>query len=197
MSSDQLSIPRTTISKKALRGALAGMIGGVAMAMFAMIASLTYQHHGFFTPLFHISSLLGTPTAMMTSLQQAMAGHSFWFTPGAAILGLLIHMMTGATYGVMFVLATQRVRRQHLVAVGTAYGLIIFALSSFIALPIAGSLFGAGDPITHMARIVGYGTFALEHVVFGMVLGLTLYVLRRSPVLDASSTSRKSQTQSA
>lgn len=67
---------------------------------------------------------------MMTSMQQAMAGHSFWFTPGAAIIGLLIHMLTGATYGVMFVLATQRVRPQNLVPVGTAYGLIVFALSS-------------------------------------------------------------------
>jgi hypothetical protein len=75
--------------------------------------------------------------------------------------------------------------------------LLVFALSSFIALPIAGSLFGAGDPITHMARIVGYGTFALEHVIFGMALGLALYALRRSPVQVESTTSRKSQTLSA
>ena len=197
MPSEQFSIPRTTLSKKAMWGAIAGMIGGAAMAMVAMIASLTYQHHGFFTPLFHISSLVGTPTAMMTSLQQAMVGHSFWFTPGAAILGLLIHMMTGAAYGVMFALATQKVRRQNLVAIGTAYGVLVFALSSFIALPIASSLFGAGDPITHMARIVGYGTFALEHVVFGMALGLALYALRRPPVLSESTTSRMGQRLSA
>ena len=194
MTSDQFSLPQTTISKRAVRGALAGLFGGTAMAMFAMVASLTYQHHGFFTPLFHISSLVGSPMAMMTSMHEAMAGHSFWFSPGAAILGLLIHMMTGAAYGVVFVLATQKVRRQNLVAIGTAYGLLVFVLSSFIALPIAGSLFGAGDPITHMASIVGYGTFALEHVVFGMVLGLTLYALRRSTVQVDSSISRQSQT---
>ena len=194
MTVNQFSIPRTTISLKAVRGALAGMIGGVAMAMFAMIASLTYQHHGFFTPLFHISSLIGSPTAMMTSMHEAMAGPSFWFTPGAAILGLVIHMMTGAAYGVVFVLATQKVRRPNLMTIGAAYGLLVFALSSFIVLPIAGSLLGAGDPIAHMARIVGYGTFALEHVVFGMVLGLTLYVLRRFPAPVDQSISPKSLT---
>jgi hypothetical protein len=197
MTSDQFSIPRTTLSNSVIRGAIVGVIGGVAMAMFAMIASLTYQHHGFFTPLFHISSSVGTPTAMMTSMQQAMAGHSYWFTPGAAILGLVIHMMTGAAYGVVFVLATQKVRQRSLVAIGTGYGLLVFAVSSFIGLPIAGSLFNAGDPITHMARIVGYGTFAIEHVVYGITLGLVLYVLRRSPAREETTPPRMGQRLSA
>jgi uncharacterized membrane protein YagU involved in acid resistance len=197
MTSDQFSIPRATLSKNVIRGAVAGVIGGVAMAMFAMIASLTYQHHGFFTPLFHISSSVGTPTAMMTSMQQAMAGHSYWFTPGAAILGLVIHMMTGAAYGVVFVLATQKVRRRSLVAIGAVYGLLVFAVSSFIGLPIAGALFDAGDPITHMARIVGYGTFAIEHVVYGMMLGLVLYALRRSPTREETTSPQQGQRLSA
>jgi hypothetical protein len=42
-----------------LRGGVAGMIAGAAMAMFAMVASVTSQHHGFFTPLFHTSALFG------------------------------------------------------------------------------------------------------------------------------------------
>jgi len=41
------------------------MAAAVAMAMFAMIASVTYQHHGFFTPLFHISALVGSPKSMI------------------------------------------------------------------------------------------------------------------------------------
>ncbi len=54
MSSKQFSIPRTTTLQQALRGAVAGMIGGLIMAMFALIASLTYQHHGFFTLVPHL-----------------------------------------------------------------------------------------------------------------------------------------------
>ncbi len=197
MTSDQFSIPRATLLKNVIRGAVAGVIGGVAIVMFAMIASLTYQHHGFFTPLFHISSSVGTPSAMMTSMQQAMAGHSFWFTPRAAILRLVIQMMTGAAYGVVFVLATQKAHRRSLVAIGTVYGLIVFAVSPFIGLPTVGALFNAGDPITHMARIVGYGTFAIERVVYGMMLGLVLYALRRSPAREETRSRRMGQRLSA
>ena len=66
------------------------MIAGAAMAMFAMVASVTYQHHGFFTPLFHISALFGSPDAMMHSGMEAMAGNKFWFSAGPAALALLI-----------------------------------------------------------------------------------------------------------
>lgn len=62
---------------------------------------------------------------------------------------------------------------------------------------INGSFFGAGDPITHVARIVGYATFALEHLVFGMALGLVLFALRRSPIQAKNTTTRESQRSSA
>ncbi len=57
-----MSPSSTTQSVKAtlVRGGMAGMIAGAAMAMFAMVASVTYQDHGFFTPLFHISALFGS-----------------------------------------------------------------------------------------------------------------------------------------
>ncbi|MDZ4268708.1 MAG: hypothetical protein U1D00_23980, partial [Mycobacterium sp.] len=51
-------------------GAVAGVIGSLAMAMFAMIAAATYQHTGFFTPLYHIGSLLLDPSTMMASMEQ-------------------------------------------------------------------------------------------------------------------------------
>ena len=156
------------------------MLAGVVMAMFAMIASTTYQHHGFFTPLFHISALLGSPASMMTSVQHAMMGQSFWFTPGAALAGLAIHMGTGAAYGMMFALIARLIPRRALIPVGALYGLIIFAVSSFVALPLAASVTGAGDSISHMARIVGWGTFALEHVMFGLALGIFFYVTSKS-----------------
>ena len=42
---------RTNLRRTVAGGAVAGMAGGMVMAMFAMVASVTYQHHGFFTPL--------------------------------------------------------------------------------------------------------------------------------------------------
>ena len=167
-----------------IRGGIAGMFGGMAMAVYAMIASLTYEHHGFFTPLYHISVLTGSPASMMTSMQETMFGHSSWFTPGAAVVGLVIHMMTGAAYGMMFAVGARYLPRASYVIVGAAYGLMVFVVSAFIFLPIVASVSGAGDPIRQMASIVGYGTFALEHAIFGVTLGVAILILapRRSSV---------------
>ncbi len=159
-----------------VRGAVFGMIAGMMMAMVAMVAAVTYQHHGFFTPLFHISALTGTPTAMMTSMMHAAAGDNFWFTPGAALAGLVIHMVTGAMFGVGFMVLATRVPRAWLVPAGAMYGLAVFAFSAFVGLPVAAAISGAGDSISDMGTMVGYGTFALEHVVFGMTLGVLAFV---------------------
>lgn len=175
---------RTFPAPLLIRGAVYGMVAGIAMAMFAMVASVAYQHHGFFTPLYHISALLGSPDAMMTSVSQAMASHHFWFAAGPALLGLMIHMVTGAAYGMAFVLITHRLRRSLVIPAGMAYGLAVFVVSSFIGLPIAAKLAAAGPVITNMAKVVGWSTFAVEHLMFGTVLGLLTFALNRSTQTD-------------
>jgi hypothetical protein len=42
-------------------GAVGGALGAIVMAMYAMIAAATYQHTGFFTPLYHIASPIIQP----------------------------------------------------------------------------------------------------------------------------------------
>ncbi|HUZ85264.1 MAG TPA: hypothetical protein VMU66_11250 [Gaiellales bacterium] len=146
------------------------------MAGYAMIASATYQHTGFFTPLYHIASTFISPSHMMMSAQSAMHGSTFVFYTGPAILGALIHMMIGAMYGALFgaLVAITRLRGVALIAAGAVWGAAVFVISSFVGLPIAAAVFGSGDQITHMARIVGYGTFLIEHVLFGLALALLL-----------------------
>ena len=163
--------PTAAIGRTVTRGAVGGMIAGAAMAMFAMIASVTYQHHGFFTPLFHISALFGSPDAMMRSVAEAMEGSRFWFDLGPAALGMIIHMMTGAMFGIAFAFLADRLPRRSLVGAGALYGLAVYAMSAFVLLPIAASITGSGDVIADMATMVGHGTFAVEHVLFGVVLG--------------------------
>jgi len=149
--------------------ALAGVGGAMAMAMVAMVASVTYQHHGLFTPVFHIAALFGSAKAMTTSAHEAMLGHRFWFTPGAAATGLLVHVMTGVFYGLVFAAVAPIVPRRAMIPAGMLFGLAVFGLSAFVDLPAAAAVTGAGSVIGHMARIVGYPTFAVEHVVFGAV----------------------------
>jgi hypothetical protein len=40
--------------------------------------------------------------------------------------------------------------------------------------PPAAAIFTSGDKITNMARLVGYGTFLVEHLIFGPYPGLAL-----------------------
>jgi hypothetical protein len=50
-------IDRAVITTGVLRGAVAGVVGSLVMATYAMVASWSYQQHGFFTPLYHIASV--------------------------------------------------------------------------------------------------------------------------------------------
>jgi hypothetical protein len=157
-------------------GVAAGVIGSLVMAMYAMIAAATYQHSGFFTPLYHIASVFIDPSTMMASMQQAMAGSNFYFAFGPAVVGAIVHMMVGAMYGVGLAVIARTAKLQgfSLISAGMIYGVIVFAVSAWIGLPLAAAILSSGDQITNMASMVGYGTFLVEHVMFGVAAALVL-----------------------
>ena len=166
-------------------GALLGAAASLVMAAFAMMAAATYQGAGFFTPLYHIASTFISPSAMMTSMQHAADGSTFFFSFGPAVVGAIVHMMVGAMYGVIFAIAAVllRLRGPVLIGAGAVWGVVVFVMSSFIALPLAAALFSSGDQISQMASKVGYGTFVTEHAVYGLALGALLasrHLLARS-----------------
>ncbi len=78
-------------------GALLGAVAAIVMAMFALIAAATYQSTGFFTPLYHIASSVLDPSTMMRSMQAAGDGDTFVFSAGPAVVGLALHLLTGAS----------------------------------------------------------------------------------------------------
>ncbi len=160
-------------------GAVAGVIASLPMAMYAMIASWE-KGTGFFTPLYHIASLWASGDAMMASMQEAMSGSDFHFVFGTAIIGAVIHMMTGAMYGAVFGLLVSPFNVNLAVpsVIGLIYGAIVFAISAFIGLPLAATIFDSGDPIKNMAEMAGWVTFIIEHLLFGLVLGMLVAVAR-------------------
>lgn len=176
----------TTIGKGAALGAAAGLAASVVMAMYAMIVAWI-KGDGFFTPMYHIASLWISPSNLMTSMQDAMMQHDFHFAFGPAILGAMIHMMTGAMYGALFglIVAAARVKGSALAIAGVGYGLLVFLISSFVALPLAAAIFSSGDQITHMARMAGWWTFVSEHLLFGLALGLIVLRGRGRTLTDA------------
>ncbi len=170
---------RTSLVRAASLSAVAGIIGSLMMAAYAMLAAATYQGSGFFTPLYHIASVFISPADMMSSMESAtMGGSNFEFFAGAALVGALVHMMVGAMYGVGFgVLASlAKIRGMALVAAAVVWGGLVFVISSFVGLPLAAVIFNSGDQFTDMAELVGYGTFLVEHPIFGLFLGLILFM---------------------
>ncbi len=155
-------------------GIVAGMVAAVAMAMYAMVAAATYQGTGFFTPMYHIASSLISGDAMKTSMEQAMAGDAFHFAFGPAAAGMALHLATGAGWGALFGLAAAALGLRGIpaVAAGVAYGLGVMVAMAFVVLPIVAGLFGGGAVIQDMPAMVGWGTFTVEHALFGLVLGM-------------------------
>jgi hypothetical protein len=162
-------------------GALLGIVAALAMGLFAMIASATYHDTGFFTPLHHIASAVIDPDAMMRSMEAGMAGDTFDVSVGPASLGLALHLLTGAFWGAIFglIVSTGRLRGPIGLIGGIVYGLVVMLVMAFVALPIIASVFGGGEPISDMPRLAGWGTFTIEHAIYGAVLGL--WPLRRGP----------------
>lgn len=155
-------------------GALVGVIAALVMGMFALIASATYHGTGFFTPLHHIASAVIAPDAMMRSMEAGLAGDTFAISVGPALLGLGLHLATGAFWGAVFglIVATGWLRGVSALVLGVVYGLAVMLVMAFVALPVIASVFGGGEPVSDMPRLAGWGTFAIEHAIYGVVLGL-------------------------
>ncbi len=87
---------------------------------------------------------------------------------------MAVHLGVGAVLGTAFGILTGALRVPRLVGLpfGLGYGFVVLLVMSYVVLPVAAELFDGGKPISDMAEMVGWGTFTLEHLVFGMVLGL-------------------------
>jgi hypothetical protein len=70
------------------------------------------------------------------------------------------------------------VRGRAWVGLGIAYGVAVLLGMSFAGLPLAAALFGGGEAIADMPEMAGWWTFGIEHVLFGLVLGLVLAARR-------------------
>lgn len=176
---------RTSSTSFAIQsGIVGGIVASLAMAMYSMVVAGMVQSVGFFTPLYHIASVVTSPAAMMESMDAAMGGNAFYFSAGTAIVGALIHMMTGAIAGVVFVLIARMssVRGLWAVIAGAMFGLVVMLINGLCLLPITSRLFDRGEAITNMADIVGWGHFSVQHLIYGMMLGLlyTLFAFKKS-----------------
>jgi hypothetical protein len=174
MSAAQQSSRRIVSGRTVVAGAVAGIVAGAVMAMYAMLASATFLHQGFFTPLYGIASPLVGPGAMMTSMQRGV-----YFALGPALLGLVVHMMWAALYGVVFELIARAAQLRDVQAViaGAVYGLAIELFMSVVVLWILG--------LASMPGTIGLPSFTVEHLLFGLTLGFWVVACPRDVAAGA------------
>ena len=177
----------SSIDRILVPGILAGMVAAVPMGIFSMIAAATYQHRGFFTPMYHIASLLGDDTAAR-SLQEAASGDVFFFVPEPTIFGVAMHLVVGGFFGAIFAVVARvllsrvepsRVEpsralpsRASIIAVGVVYALLVMLLMSLVLVPAADAVLSGEERVSSFASVAGWGTFTIQHVIYGLVLGL-------------------------
>ena len=81
------------------------------------------------------------------------------------------------------------------VVAGVVFGLAIMVFMSVITLPITAAVLGGGRPIEEMPSMVGWGTFSIEHAMFGLVLGI--WAAARRPAVERAEVRREDETRLA
>ena len=133
------------------RAIVGGVIGAVIMAMWAMMVAAV-SGVGLWAPVQLIAVVWYGPAAMMH------------VQAGVVFAGLMTHMMMGAMLGtglaVLFRVVPQMAASGARLLWGVGYGLIVWLVSQFVALPLV-------DPT--MASHMAPWAFALGHMMFGLV----------------------------
>lgn len=142
------------------RGALAGMAGGVVMAMWSMLA-LAGSGDGFWTPVNLIAHLVWDGAPLDGT-----------FRPGALILGMTIHMATSMMLGVTIAMVVHMLGlgRARAAALGMAAGLVVWLVNQYGIWQALDGL--AADRFTPWV-------FAVGHLMFGAVAGSAAVALTR------------------
>jgi len=152
---------------------MAGIVAAVPMGLLVMIAGATWQHEGFFTPVYRVVSILD-PAPLATALQEAASGSLFYFDQQPMFAGGGAHLAVGCFFGAVFALLARalRPRGPAVLAAGAAYGLAVMAFMAFAGLPLIASVLGGGEVIRDLPGDLGWPTFAAAHLVYGLALGV-------------------------
>lgn len=147
-----------------LGGAVAGLVAGAAMLVVAAILT---------------AALGGDPWLEAKAIAAPFFGPTVMrpgFEAGPVIVGTIIHFIVSAVLGAIFSIIKRRILKLPSdmgvpVLAGLIYGFVIWAAAYFVILPIVNPfLRGQYAP-----------TFIIQHLVYGVVLGIVYAILRPNP----------------
>jgi hypothetical protein len=145
-----------------LGGAVAGVVGGLAMALVGMLLALAMGQDVWTTP---------------KTIAAVLSGDSSPIAPGFALgpvlVGSLVHLVTSAGLGAIFGIVTRRTLKLPSsfglpVVSGLIYSLAIWLVAYFIFLP----------SMNTVLLDIYAPAFIIQNIVYGIVLGVTYSYLR-------------------
>jgi len=153
---------------------MAGMVAALVMGLFAMVVAAT-RGLGLYTPLYLVTAVV-EPGPLGVAQREAAEGWRFYLEMGPAAAGMAVNLGIGAGFGALFALAARGLRLHGLAAVaaGVAYGLVVLGFMSQVVLPWASGETAGGEVIANAPEVLGWPVFTVEHVLYGLTLGLLL-----------------------
>src|SRR6266571_1915528 len=113
----------------------AAFIGGLAMSLYTMVAELV-AGHSMFTPMY----MVGAPVVGMGAMERGMSGGALYLELVPAIVGMVVHFMWAAFWGLVFgaILWVARLAGWPAFAAAVAYGYAVGAIMSAVVMPTVG-----------------------------------------------------------
>jgi hypothetical protein len=183
MSDAVLSHPRTIqVPRLARYGALAGLAGGIGMAMWQMIDSAATSS-GFWTPLnLCMASFVWRGQAAMIEREMMMHPGMSMNMPVAAshlAVGMVLHLAFSMVVGIVFVTVLFALRRAGLGVLRTLPGFVGAAIAGAALLYVVMiyAILPWANPL--MYHMTPRGPFFIGHLIYGLVFGLVAYPLAR------------------
>lgn len=151
--SEQTTATSTTRTGwRLLTGAIFGVIGAVAMGMYAMVVALI-QMGDFWMPMKGIAATFLGEAAMQPG-----------FALGPVLIGMMFHLFNGAWLGALFGLITPNLAVAWTIVAGLVFGVVEALGALWVVLPVV-------DPV--MAQMLSLdANWIIEHLIFGFMLGL-------------------------
>ncbi len=158
MSSEVAVVRQVSVGDTLYAGALAGMVGGVVAALFAVV----------------VAAANGMDILSSVRLIGATFIGAGALEGGAGVIGygLLLHAATAMAWGVLFttILPRQASAGPALVG-GLVYGLIVMLVMLYVVLPVV-------NPVMREA-VDGTTVFTIAHLLYGAALALVPTLRRR------------------
>jgi hypothetical protein len=150
------------------KAALAGLYGGIAMALYAMVISWALGH-GFWRPLDMIG---GTVPAFRTQ------GGGLW---QGTLTGLAIHLVSSVAWGLIYGAVVAAAARLVAPQLGRSWFNALFLGLAFGALSYVGTGVLVGPLMDPALAWMDAYPFFVAHIVFGLVTALAFTGLVRRP----------------